>query len=92
MEHTHLQQNSAIELDSYDLKSLRKQLKSLLGQTVRFSNGCYLSLVEDAGNFWGDDPYGQCWCCGAGEHATNAIAKWLEFWNEARDEKGHTRH
>lgn len=62
-------------------------IRESLGSQVVFSNGCYLSLVDSDGVFFGENPYGQVWACNKKDYL-ESIKKWLLFWDEPRDERG----
>ena len=77
-----------IQVDSEDKNILEPILLANIGNTIAFWNGCWLSLVEDNGVFWGETPYGTTWACNAYQATTGCILEWLRFWDEPRDERG----
>lgn len=76
----------------HDLNDLLQQLASHIserkGQSVTFHNGCWLSLNAEEGFYWGVTPYGVDWACNASEDAEVAIRRWIDFWNDSRNEGG----
>ena len=52
------------------------------------NNGCWLSLVEDDGLYWGTTPYGVDWACNAGSRLGERLCNWIVFWNTPRNEQG----
>ncbi|MCX4117206.1 hypothetical protein [Aeromonas hydrophila] len=75
-------------IDSKDLEAVRKALISMIGERVDFSNGCTVFLIDDNGIYWGTNPYGIDRGWDVNEHYISNVIKWLEYWNEARDEQG----
>lgn len=67
------------------------EIGAAMGQSVRFSNGCWLKLVDDNGIFWGDTPYGLSWGCNVDQEWLNKVLNWLAYWDEPRDERGSCR-
>jgi len=65
---------------------LRREIESLVGSSVRFSNGCWLNLKDDGGLFWGDDPYVQAWACNVTDDWLETVLNWIAFWDEPRTE------
>ena len=78
----------AVIIDSDDLKNLDKNIKANIGNCVRFTNGCWLELIEDSGMFWGECPYSKVWGCKVDDNYIDTIVSWIEYWNEARTESG----
>lgn len=76
-----------IDLNTQD-KHIVKKIKNSVGQTIEFSNGCWLNMVEDNGVFWGVTPYGQDWCCNVDINFVDVVFKWVLYWNEPRSENG----
>lgn len=71
-----------VELDSGDLDAVEAVLPSLVGKVVYFSNGCDYVLLEEAGCFWGDSPYGEVLCVEIKEGWPQRIVGTLRYWNE----------
>lgn len=67
---------------------LADQLRISIGECICFSNGCWLSLKDEDGFFWGTNPYGLDWACNAGANWVQSVLSWLSYWDEPRDETG----
>ncbi len=78
----------AVEIDSDDKENLANLIKSNIGNSVEFSNGCWLSLKDDDGIYWGECPYGQNWCCNSDDGFIESVIKWIAYWDEPRTETG----
>lgn len=70
------------------LTELQDEIASMTEREVTFSNGCWLSLVEDGGMYWGTTPYGTDWGCEAGPRLKDSVGNWLAYWNAPRSESG----
>lgn len=70
------------------LQQLAPHISKSKGLSVTFHNGCWLSLQAEDGLYWGATPYGVDWACSASAGAHGAILRWIDFWNEPRDERG----
>src|SRR5690554_3239355 len=70
------------------LQQLAPNISVRKGQSVTFYNCCWLSLNAEDGFYYGASPYGVDWACSASEGAEGSIQRWIDFWNEPRDEKG----
>lgn len=77
-----------IERDSDELEALRAELPDFVGAMITFSNGCVIVLQEEAGCFWGDNPYGVLFGIEADDGWVDALIRKLAYWNDPRDEKG----
>lgn len=64
-----------------------KTLNDNIGNTIQFSNGCWLCLEADNGMYWGETIYGVEWGCNSAPGYEQKIINWLEHWNTPRDEK-----
>lgn len=71
------------------LEELASEINVRDEREVIFYNGCWLSLSEDGGVYWGTDPYGRDWCCDAGQRLRGSLRNWITFWNAPRDELGN---
>lgn len=78
----------AVEIDSDDKENSAELIKTNLGNSVEFSNGCWLSLEDDNGILWGEFPYGQNWCCNSGDGFIESVINWIAYWDEPRTETG----
>ena len=76
-----------VELDALS-DSLREIIPQYIGKYIKFSNGCYVSLSEDVGMFWGTTPYGLDWGCNADDAFIDSITDFVSYWNDPRDERG----
>lgn len=77
-----------VELESEDIEALREVLPELKGSLVQFSNGCVVVLNEEAGCYWGDDPYGNLFGIETQETWVEQLIQKVVYWNEPRDEQG----
>lgn len=77
-----------LEIETVANIDLRSQLLAAIGRNVKFSNGCWLSLKDDEGMFWGDTPYGIIWGCNSDDDWLDSVLTWLSYWDEDRDEAG----
>lgn len=75
-------------IDSYSLSTLEREIKIHLGDSVSFTNGCYLQLKPENGMIFGDSPYGTMWGCRYNDDYINTIVNWLKYWNDDRCENG----
>lgn len=78
----------AVEIDSDKKEMLAVSIMENLGNNLQFSNGCWISLKDDNGIFWGVSPYGQNWGCNSGANAVTAIMNWIAYWDVPRTETG----
>lgn len=69
------------------LKALSDQIHEQTNKSVQFSNGCWLSLVDDDGICFASTPYGQE-CAFATSRLDYLIPSWIAYWSESRDEAG----
>lgn len=69
------------------LHSLSDQILKKTDQSVQFTNGCWLSLVDDGGICFASTPYGQE-CAFATSRLNEIIPSWIAYWSESRDETG----
>lgn len=76
------------EIDSDIKELLAERIEARLGESVRFANGCYLSLTADQGMFWGESPYGTAWGCAAQPGFSLQVVRWLSYWDAPRTETG----
>lgn len=81
-----------VELDSTDLVGCERALPDLVGSLVRFSNGVVIVLQDEAGCFWGDDPYGNMFGVEVSASWVQCLMKTVEYWNAPRDETGAMMH
>ena len=78
----------AVEIDSDDKASLANNIQAYLGKSIQFSNGCWVSLEDDNGVFWGVSPYNQDWGCNTNDDYIKSIMNWIKYWDEPRTETG----
>lgn len=75
-------------IDSRDMEAVKEALGCMIGERVEFSNGCTVFLIDDNDIYWGTNPYGLDHGWNADDSYICKVIKWLEYWNEARDEQG----
>lgn len=77
-----------VEIDSDDKTNLAQNILTNLGNQIQFSNGCWVSLEDDNGMFWGVCPYNQDWGCNSNDDYIEPIMNWIKYWDEPRTETG----
>ena len=85
-------ETTRVEMESEDIDVLRQAFPELKGALVRFSNGCVIVLNEEAGCYWGDDPYGSMFAIDVRDGWEEQLLEKIAFWNEPRDETGRLLH
>lgn len=78
----------AVEIDSDNKELLAASINANMGKSVQFSNGCWISLKEEGGMFWGVSPYGLDWPCSTSGDAVSKIINWIVYWDKSRSETG----
>jgi hypothetical protein len=79
-----------VSVHKTDRLEITKIIKNNIGNSLEFSNGCYIDLKETSGFYFGETPYGVTWCCDPDKDFITKIILWLDYWNTPRDENGDT--